>query len=673
MSVLLLFLLFFATAAAGADKKRFTIDDLLKIRRVSDPQLSPDGKWIAFSISELDWERNTRNSDIWLIPPQGGESRKLTNSDKRDDSPRWSPDGKQIAFISSRDGLPQIWVMGVDGGEPRKITTLSTGADGVVWSPDGRHLAFVSDVYPECGDNECNRRKSEQAEKSRVKARILDHLLFRHWNAWKEGKRTHIFVVASQGGEAKDLTPGDNDAPPFSLGGPTDYDFSPDGKELVFVRNMDRVEATSTNSDLFVVPVSGGKARKLTTNPGADDGPVYSPDGRFIAYRSQRTPGFESDRWELMLYDRRSGRTESTPRSLDISIDSVAWDPGSNVVYFSAATGGTVAVYAYDVASRKTEKILGGEFTYGDYSVSHDNRRLVFTRQSLNMPAEIFQSDIHGLDIRQVSSVNRDFMQQFAMSEPDSVTWKSKDGTSIQGYLIKPPMFVERKKYPLLLLIHGGPQGAWANGFSYRWNPQAMASRDYVLLLPNPRGSFGFGQDFTNEISGDWGGKVFEDLMAGVDYAAKLPYVDAGRMGAAGGSYGGYMVNWIEGHTDRFQALLSHAGVFNLTSMYGVTEELWFPEWEFKGTPWTNREMYERWSPHNSVQDFKTPLLVVHGELDYRVPIGEGFQLFTALQRNNVPSKMLYFPDEGHWVSKPQNSKLWYDTFLKWFDQWLKK
>src|SRR2546425_290665 len=310
MSVLLLLLLLFATAVAGADKKRFTVDDLLKIRRVSDPQLSPDGKWIAFTISELDWERNTRNSDIWLIPSQGGEPRKLTNSDKRDDSPRWSPDGKQIAFISSRDGLPQIWVMSVNGGEPRKITTLSTGADGVVWSPDGRHLAFVSDVYPECGDDECNRRKGEQVEKSRVKARILDHLLFRHWNAWKEGKRTHIFVVASQGGEAKDLTPGDNDAPPFSLGGPTNYDFSPDGKELVFVRNMDKVEATSTNSDLFVVPVSGGKTRKITTNPGADDGPAYSPDGRYIAYRSQRTPGFESDRWELMLYDRHSGRTE---------------------------------------------------------------------------------------------------------------------------------------------------------------------------------------------------------------------------------------------------------------------------------------------------------------------------------------------------------------------------
>ncbi len=671
----LLFLLLLASAAAayGADKKRFTIDDLLKVRRVSDPQPAPDGKWIAFTISELDWERNTRNSDIWLIPSQGGEPRKLTNSDKRDDSPRWSPDGKQIAFISSRDGLPQIWIMNVDGGEPRKVTTLNTGADGPVWSPDGRQLAFMSDIYPECANDECNRRKSEQAEKSKVKAKILDRLLFRHWNTWKDGKHTHIFIVSSQGGEARDLTPGDYDAPPFSLGGPADYDFSPDGRELVFTRNMDKVEATSTNSDLFVVPVSGGKPRKITTNPGADDGPAYSPDGRYIAYRSQRAAGFESDRWELMLYDRRTGKTESLPRDLDVSIDSVAWAPNSKVIYFGAAERGMVPVYAYDVASRKTEKVLGGDFTYGDYSLSRDNQHLFFTRQTFNSPVEIFQSDIHGANVKQVSFVNRDFMQQFAISEPESVAWKSKDGTSIQGYLIKPPFFDERKKYPFLLLIHGGPQGAWNNTFSYRWNPQAMASRDYVVLLPNSRGSFGFGQEFTNEISGHWGGKVYDDLMTGVDYAANLPYVDAAHMGAAGGSYGGYMVNWIEGHTDRFKALISHAGVFNLASMYGVTEELWFPEWEFKGTPWTNREMYERWSPHNFVKNFKTPLLVIHGELDYRVPIGEGFQLFTSLQRMNVPSKMLYFPDEGHWVQKPQNSKLWYDTFLNWFDEWLKK
>ncbi|HEV8131685.1 MAG TPA: S9 family peptidase [Acidobacteriota bacterium] len=660
-------------SSGAAEKKHFTVDDLLRVRRVSDPQLSPDGKWIAFTISELVWENNTRNSDIWLISSEGGEPRQLTHSPKRDDSPRWSPDGKQLAFISSRDGSPQVWLMGLDGGEPRKVTSIGTGADALVWSPDGQHLAFVSEIYPECSNDECNRKKSEQADKSKVKARVLDRLLFRHWNAWKEGKRSHIFVASVQGGDAKDLTPGDQDVPPFSLGGPTDYDFSPDGKELVFARNLDKMEATSTNSDLFIVPVTGGRARKITSNLGADNGPAYSPDGRFIAYRSQHTPGFESDRWEIALYDRKSGKNEIVPRSLDLSADSITWGTDSKKIYFSASENGQVPIYAYDLASQKTEKVLGGNFDHGDVSVSRNSQKLAFTRQTFNMPIEIFQSDIRGENVKQVTFVNRDFMQQFVMSEPESMTWKSKDGASIQGFLVKPPFFDARKKYPFLLLIHGGPQGAWSNAFSYRWNPQAIASRDYVVLLPNPRGSFGFGQEFTNEISGDWGGKVYDDLMAGVDQAAKLPYVNAACMGAAGGSYGGYMVNWIEGHTDRFKALVSHAGVFNLTSMYGVTEELWFPEWELKGTPWTNREMYDRWSPHNFVHNFKTPLLVIHGELDYRVPIGEGFQLFTSLQRMNVASKMLYFPDEGHWVLKPQNSKLWYDTFLNWFDRWLKK
>ncbi|MBI3939248.1 MAG: S9 family peptidase [Acidobacteria bacterium] len=669
-----LWLFLIMTPCLGADEKRpFTIEDLLKVRRVSEPQLSPDGKWIAFSVSELAWDRNTRNSDIWLIPSDGGEVRQLTNSDARDDSPRWSPDGKHLAFISTRGGSSQVWILDLEGGEPRKLTSVSTGADGLVWSPDGNRIAFVSDVYPDCDSDDCNRKRNEEIEKNKVQARILDRLLFRHWNSWKDGKRTHILVVSRQGGGATDVTPGDWDAPPFSLGGPPDYGFSPNGKELVFASNRDGDEATSTNSDLFVVPFDGGSTRKLTTNPGADSTPVYSPNGRYIAYRSQRTAGFESDRWELRLHDLQTRQISNLAPGLDLSAWAINWTPDSRRIYFEVEEKGNSQIYRYDTTPQGVDKVLGGGFSYSDLSISSDGRKLVFTRQTLSAPVEIFRSDADGGNVKQVTSVNGDFMQQFAMSEPETVSWKSTDGTAIEGFLVRPPFFDPARKYPFILLIHGGPQGAWTNSFSYRWNPQAMASRDYVLLLPNPRGSTGFGQEFTNQISGDWGGKVYADLMTGVDYAAGLSYVDAARMGAAGGSYGGYMVNWIAGHTDRFKALVSHAGVFNLVSKYGVTEELWFPEWEFKGTPWTHREMYERWSPSNFVKEFKTPLLVIHGELDYRVPVGEGFQLFTALQRMKIPSKMLYFPDEGHWVVKPQNSRLWYTTFLDWFDQWLKK
>ncbi|HEY2932639.1 MAG TPA: S9 family peptidase [Acidobacteriota bacterium] len=659
--------------SALAQGKRFSVDDLIRVRRVSDPEVSPDGRWVVFTISEVAWEKNGRNTDLWVVSTEGGQPRRLTQEPGRDDSPRWSPDGKRIAFISTRDGKPQVWLAGIDGSAPSKVTQVSTGADGVVWSRDGKFLAFSSDVYPECADDDCNRRRDEQADKSMVTAKILDRLLFRHWNAWKDGKRTHILVTSIRGGAAKDVTPGDFDSPPFSLGEAPAYDFSPDAKELVFTRGPEKDEAVSTNSDVYVVSLTGPAGpRKISTSAGADTGAVYSPDGRYIAFKSQRTPGFESERWELVIYDRGTGQGASVTPDLDLSVDHLVWSPDSRMIYFQTAEKGHNPIYRYDLGTRKAEKVLSGNFSYGDASIDSSSRILTFSRQTFNAPLEVYRAAADGSQVQQLTSINQEFMRQFSLSEPESVTWKSKDGSTIQGFLIKPPFFNPAKKYPFLLLVHGGPQGAWSSSFSYRWNPQAMVSHDYVALMPNPRGSFGFGQKFTNEISGDWGGKVYEDLMAGVDYASRLAYVDSARMGAAGGSYGGYMVNWIEGHTDRFKALVSHAGVFNLTSMYGVTEELWFPEWEFKGTPWSNPKMYERWSPHNYVKNFKTPLLVVHGELDYRVPIGEGFQLFTSLQKMKVPSKMLYFPDEGHWIQKPQNSKLWYDTVLAWLDKWLR-
>ncbi|HKS28935.1 MAG TPA: S9 family peptidase [Pyrinomonadaceae bacterium] len=672
---ILLIALVAAASHARAQAKPLTINELLKIRRVGDPQLSPDGRWVAYTVSDLNWDANRRVTQIYLISVDGGEPKQLTNAPQSSSTPRWSPDGKRLAFISSREGGPQVWTIDVATGEQKKVTNISTGASDPVWSPDGRMIAFVSDVYPECTNDDCNRKRSDEADSSKVKAKIADRLLFRHWNSWKEGKRTHVFVAAVDGSSpARDMTPGDFDAPPFSLGGPSDYAFSPDSKELVFARNTDKVEATSTNGDLFIVPVTGGEAQRITgKNMGADLSPVYSPDGRFIAYRSQSRAGFESDRWQLMLFDRKSGQSRSLTESLDTSVESITFTPDGQRIYLTGAERGKQLVYTVPTAGGTITRLITDGFN-DDVKVSGDGKTIVFSRMTSVLPTEIFRANADGTNVVQLTKTND--LSAYGMRPAEEVTWTGAGGTKVYGYVVKPPDFSQTKKYPMITLIHGGPQGAWNENWGYRWNPYVFASAGYVVFMPNPRGSTGYGQQFTDEISGDWGGKAYTDIMNGVAHVLASGYVDKERIGAAGGSYGGYMVNWIEGHNDdprfQFKALVSHAGVYNLVSMYGATEELWFTDWEFKGTPWDNPEMYTRWSPNMFVKNFKTPMLVVHGELDYRVPVGEGLQLFTALQRRGVDSKLLYFPDEGHWILKPQNSVLWYTTVMDWFGKYLK-
>jgi dipeptidyl aminopeptidase/acylaminoacyl peptidase len=676
---LTIIMLMFAFAVSGktqAPSRPFTINDLLKIRRVSDPQLSPDGRSIAYTIADTDKDANKRTTQIYLISIDGGESRQLTNEKQSSSSPRWSPDGKRLAFVSARDGESQIWVMDIESGGVRKVSNISTGADGPVWSPDGKWIAFTSEVYPECTTDECNKKRAEAAAQSKVRAKIADRLLYRHWSSWKEGKRAHIFVASTESNDGRDLTPGDYDAPPFSLGGPPDYAFSPDSKELAFARNTDKLEALSTNGDIFIVPVAGGQARRITGENFANDlSPQYSPDGRYIAYRAQSKPGFESDRWRLMLYDRKTGQSHSLTEQLDYSAEGFTFSPDSQKVYFAVGERGRQPIYEAEVSGGPTKKLIA-DGVNDDVQVSADGRTLVFTRQSLARPIEIYRAGASGASLTQLTKTNDAMLADYNLKPAEEVTWEGATGAKVQGWVTKPANFTANRKWPMIVLIHGGPQGAWSDSWSYRWNPQVFASAGYVVFAPNPRGSTGFGQKFTDEISGDWAGKVYADLMSGVMYVATLPYIDKERIGAAGGSYGGYMVNWLLGHNEearvKFKAFVSHAGLFNLMSMYGATEELWFPEWEFKGTPWTNPDMYTKWSPHMYVKNFKTPTLVVHGELDYRVPVTEGLQLFTALQRQGVESKLLYYPDEGHWVLKPQNSELWYNTVLEWFDSYLK-
>jgi dipeptidyl aminopeptidase/acylaminoacyl peptidase len=668
--------LFVFASLAFAQERRFSIDDLLKVRRVSDPQLSPKGDLVALTITDVDKAANKSSTQIYLVPLGGGETRQLTNDESSSSSPRWSPDGEKLAFISARDGESQIWTIDVSSGALKKITSISTGAGDPVWSPDGKWLAFVSDVYPECKDDACNKRRSEEVAQNKVKAHVAERLLYRHWKSWKDGLRTHVFVVASTGGEARDLTPGDYDAPPFSLGGMTDYAFSPDSKDLAFTSNHDKVEATSTNGDVWLVSIKGGAARNFTVaNRGYDGSPRFSPDGRYLAYRSQVTPGFEADRFRLMLLDRKTGRAQSITETLDSNVDEFTFTADSKWIYLGAEARGRGLIYSVSVNGGPLKKILGEGF-HGDINVSKDGQTLVFSRSSMTKPSEVYRANADGSSVTALTTSNDAFLAPFNLKPAEEVTWTGAAGTKVAGWIVKPANFNPRRKYPLAVLIHGGPQGAFNDNWGYRWNPQVFANAGYVVFMPNPRGSTGYGQQFVNEISGDWAGKVFIDLKNGVAQTAALPYVDKNRIGGAGASYGGYMVNWIEGHNNdprfQFKVLVSHDGVYNLTSMYGATEELWFPEWEFKGTPWTNPAMYERWSPHKFVQNFKTPVLIITNALDYRVPETEGLQMFTAVQRMGVESKLVDFPDEGHWVQKPANSAFWYNTVIGWLDKYLK-
>ena len=659
-----------ASLAVAQQNRPFSIEELMKVRRVADPQVSPDGKTVAFTIGDVNFDGNRVVNQIYVVSIAGGEPKQLTSGDKSSSSPRWSPDGKKIAYLTGS----QVWVMDHDGDNKKQVTSISTGAGGPVWSPDGNWIAFTSEVYPDCSNDGCNKQKDEAADKSKVKAHITERLLFRHWDEWRDKKRAHLFVVATKGGDARDLTPGDFDSPPYAAASGDDYSFSPDGKEIAFLRNPDKVEAISTNSDIYLVSLSGGPAKNITIrNKGYDVSPTYTRDGKSIVYRSQATEGFEADRWRLMNYNRATGTSSEITKGFDLQVDELALSPDGNSVYFTAGERGLHPVYKVSLQGGQPQKVIGDVYAAG-LQVAPDDT-LVFASSSLAAPPEIYRGNAGS--VIPLTRINSGLMASHSLKSAEEMEWTGALGKKIHGFVVKPSNFDASKKYPLLVLIHGGPQSAWNNSWSYRWNPQVFADAGYVVFAPNPRGSTGYGQRFVNEISADWGGKAYTDIMNGVaDVVRRNAFIDKNRIGAAGASYGGYMINWIEGHNNdprfRFKVLVSHDGVYNLTSMYGATEELWFTDWEFKGTPWTNPAMYQRWSPHNFVSNFKTPILIIHGELDFRVPIGEGLQLFTAVQRKGIDSKLLIFPDEGHWVLKPQNSQLWYHTVIGWVDKYLK-
>jgi dipeptidyl aminopeptidase/acylaminoacyl peptidase len=666
-------------AAAAAPAPRFDAVQMMKLKRLADPQLSPDGKWVAYQATDVNLDAGTRNTDIWIVPaaePAPGAPRRLTDHPAADTRPRWSPDGRRIAFVSARDGGSQVYVVPAAGGAATKVTSLSTEAGGVLWI-DAATLLVTSDAYPGCDttegaafDDACQKKRLDEAGKP-SSARVYDRLLHRHWDTWEDDRRSHLLVVPLDGGRARNLTPGDRDVPPFSVSGGDDYAVSPDGKEVCFARNDDLAAARSTNAELYVVATRGGPAVKIPGHPGYDGAPRYSPDGTMIAFRGQPRAGFEADRWRLMVYDRRTRATRGLTEDFDRQVEGVAWSPDSRTLYFTAGDNARQPIYSVPAAGGPV-KMVRGDGTFDDLQVSPDGRTLIASKVSTTHPAEIYRVAVDGSEMTAVTAANDSFLAGFSLRPGESVTYTGAAEKTVQAWIFKPADFDPARKYPLLVLIHGGPQGVWGDGWSYRWNYQVFANAGYVVFAPNPRGSIGWGQEFVDDITLDWEGKAYEDIMGGTDYAEALPYVEKGRTAAAGASYGGYMVNWIAGHTDRFRALVSHDGIFDLRSMYTSTEELWFTDWEFGGRPWERPEFYLRASPSRYVSRFRTPTLVVHGEKDYRVPIEQGLSMFTALQLQGVPSRLLVFPDENHWVLRPANSVRWYQEVLGWLDRWTK-
>jgi dipeptidyl aminopeptidase/acylaminoacyl peptidase len=698
---LLLCLTMVAPTLAERGKKRpMVIDDLFRFKRVSDPQISPDGKKVVYVVGIVDMAANRVPSSLWLAATDGKTTpQQLTNAaGKKDRHPRWSPDGRRILFESNRSGQTQLWVIGLGGGEARQLTTISTGASDAVWSRDGKFIAFVSAVYPEYSEkpfkesDAANKKKADEIEKSPVKAKVHTKLFYRHWDSYVEDKRQHLFVMSAAGGAPKDVTPGDRDAFPtsdtFSTG--DNFTFSPDGKYLVFTAVPEKNEAWSTNYDICRVPVAdkASRGRKPTDwesltkdNPAADSGPVFSPAGDRLAFRAQKKAGYEADRWQLLVVDvDGDGTFKEKPRDVtatsDSSVESFVWGfAGSNQLIFTTDESACVSIYTVggtgklDIPSTQSAVVQPLRGSRLAVTVASSGRQLAVLYAQMDQPPEVYAGS-RLQENANISHANNKFLAQLAMPRPESVTVKGAGGTPMQMWLLKPPGFDPQKKWPLVYLVHGGPQGAWEDGWSYRWNPELWAAQGYVVALPNPRGSTGFGQKYVEEISGDWGGKCYEDLMKGLEYMEKQPYIDTARMAAAGASFGGYMMNWFAVNTGKFKTIICHAGVWDFDSMYATTDEIWFDEYEHGGPPWgKHRDSYEKFSPHKKAANlgkFKTPMLLIQNDLDFRCPVSQGQELFTVLKRQGVEARFINFPDEGHWVLKPRNSEYWHREVFTW-------
>ena len=664
-----------ALASAAAETHPFSIHDALSMDQISDPVVSPKGTQIVFVQSKTDLDSNKLRADLWLVDVDGKNLRQLTTDPADDFNPRWSPDSKSVWFLSARSGSTQIWRIATEGGEAERITSLPLDVANLLVSRDGKYLAFALEVFPDSSTPAATKKKLDEITARKATGQIFDRLFIRHWDTWEDGRRSHLFVMPVGGGEPRDLMPGmDADVPSKPFGGTEEIAFAPDSRGLVFTaRDAGKEEPWSTDFDLYYVPVDGSQQPQCLTddNKAWDAQPIFSPDGRTLAYRAMTSAGCESDRFRIILRPWPEGQPRVLTESWDRSPWFVCWSADSKTIYAVAENIGNTDLFAVDVKT-------GGVKTFvREGAVSSPGvagNRILFGLDHFKSPVELYSVNPDGKDMRPITQINSKKVSAARLGDFEQFSFQGWNDEIVYGTVVKPVDFNPAKKYPVAFLIHGGPEWSWVNYFNYLWNPQVFAGAGYAVVMIDFHGSTGYGQAFTDAIKGDWGGKPLVDLQKGLAVALeRYPWMDEDRVGALGPSYGGYMVNWIAGNwPDRFRCLVNHAGVFDTRSQYYATEELWFPEWDLHGVPWVNPGGYEEQNPVNFVKNWKTPMLVIHGGNDFRVASTQGISAFTALQRRGIPSKLLYFTDENHWVLKPQNSILWNETVIGWLDQWLK-
>jgi dipeptidyl aminopeptidase/acylaminoacyl peptidase len=664
-----------AAAAAAAPPHPFSVHDLLAMQRISEPRVSPDGQSVVFNLRVTDLEENKGRTSLWLVRTDGTGLRRLTVSSKSDHGPRWSADGRAVYFLSARSGTSQVWRIAIDGGEAEQVTNLPLDVGNLILSRDGRHMAFTVEVFP--GETiDASKKRLDERAKRKSTGRVFDGGFVRHWDTWKDGRRSHLFVqpTAGKAPPVDVMRDMDADTPSKPFGGTTEFCFTPEGREVVFTaRNVGAKEPWSTNFDLYLAPIDGSRPPACLTenNKAWDTNPLFSPDGRTMAYLAMARPGYEADRFRIVLRQWPSGESRILADEWDRSPSDLCWSRDGKTLFAVAANLGQTSLFAIDVESGKVRTVV----RYGDVSSPGiAGEGLVYGLNDLNSPVELYWIRPEAMEGRPITRINAARLAAVRMGQFEQFTFKGHNGETVYAYAGRPADFDPKRKYPVAFLIHGGPQGSFGNDFHYRWNPQVYAGAGYATVMVDFHGSTGYGQAFCDSIRDDWGGKPLEDLQKGLAAALeRYPWMDGARVGALGASYGGYMINWIAGKwPDRFRCLVNHDGNLDERMAYFDTDELWFPEWEHGGTPWANPEGYEKQNPVNFVKNWKTPMLVVHGGKDYRVAETQGVGTFNALQRLGIPSKLLYFPDENHWVLSPHNSILWHETVIGWLDRWLK-
>lgn len=675
-------LILLLTLAAGPAlaQKKFTPEDLWKLSLVSDPRPSPDGKSILYSVKRTDLAENRGNADLFIMSAGGEGNIQVSSGTGSEFNARWRPDGKRIGFLMADGGPPQFYEMNPDGSGLEKLSNDAGGIDGFEYSPAGDMIAFYRSVPVQKPDATLFK------DLPKATGKVYDGLMYRHWNEWADGSFQHVFLQGYLAGELTgkpiDLMAGEPfDAPLKPMGGIEQITWRPDGKALAYTckKKTGTADATSTNSDIYQYDIQTRKTTNLSeSNPGYDTEPRYSPDGKKIAWQSMARDGYEADKNRLMVLDLKTGKLTDATRDSDLTIESLVWSPAGDAIYFQVQTQGTIQIYEWDPQEVPAIRpVTKGDvnYTYLDVFRKGKQEYLLTTRQNLNMPNEIWRIDPASGEEVQLSRVNAELLSGFGLCRFEKRQIRATDGKDILTWVMYPPDFNPSRRYPMVLFCQGGPQSMVGQSFSLRWNFQLMASQGYVLVMPNRRGLPGFGQAWNEEISGRWGGQAMDDLISVTDALSAEPFIDKDKMAAVGASFGGYSVYWLAGnHRKRFKAFVAHCGIFNMESMFGSTEEMWFTNWDMKGPYWQEPrpESYSRFSPHLFVRNWDTPMLVIHNDKDFRVPLTEGLQAFSAAQLRQIPSRFLYFPDEGHWVLKPQNAVLWNRVFFDWLNRYLR-